>query len=158
MSKASENYTNRCNTLMKNILLYIFSISFILYGCNEDIKIITQLENNSPIIRTDSIDISNWRKLSHIKNRIATQNDVNKGDAIFQIIPKGKKHIALNIQIPSLAYLINLENKTKILVVVTQAEKAGNETVIGIKYLDGSIGACTLEELEFIKESEIENR
>lgn len=96
-------------------------------------------------------DLSNWEETPHVSGRVGTKEDMTEGRAVFAINGKGHEHVVLDIQIPALAYFINDESKTKELVVVIQAERAGAEEVIGIKYMNGKPAACTLAELEFIE-------
>ena len=93
---------------------------------------------------------NNWQQTPHIKGKVANENDVKERRAIFTIDPKKGVLTPLNIKIPSLAYHIDQETKERILVVVIQAEQCGDKKVAGIRYSDGSEGACLLYELEFL--------
>ena len=104
------------------------------------------------------IDLENWTETPHVSGRLATEMDVNSGAATFIIDRQGQEHKPLNIQIPALAFQIDVDTKKKTPVVVIQAEQVGEQQIVGIKYLDGSDGVCTLSELKFVENpSEFEN-
>ena len=92
-----------------------------------------------------SIDINNWESLPHISGRVATEEDVNKGDAVFYI-PEGS--FALDAQLPTCVIQIHEESNESTPAIVVQAEQAGEQVYLGLLYLDGSHGLCGLEEVE----------
>ena len=96
------------------------------------------------------IDLENWKDTPHVVGRLATEEDVKNGAATFIIETQGQVHKPLNILIPSLAFLVDLDTKEKTPVVVIQGEQVGEGQIVGIKYLDGSDGVCELGELEFV--------
>lgn len=91
----------------------------------------------------------NWNKVSFIKNRIATINDVESGCAVFYF-ENTESHTPLDIPLPSLGNQVDEETGSKKLVVVIQAEKVAEEEIVGIRYLDGGNGVCHLHEIEFV--------
>jgi hypothetical protein len=100
----------------------------------------------------EAIDLSTWKQTPHIKNKIATEQDVIEGRAVFYI-NDGQDHQALDVQIPALAYQIDEESNSKVLVIVIQAEKVDDTELVGVRYLEGSNGVCTWSELEFVHDS-----
>ncbi len=122
-------------------------------SCSKHTKQNSSDNENSNIATSDTIipiDMNNWQKTPFIKGRIATERDVKEGRAIFYINAKEKNHIPLNVTIPSLAYHNDQKNGVKTKVIVIQAEQTSEQKVAGIRYLDGSEGACLMEELEFV--------
>ncbi len=97
------------------------------------------------------LELVDWHKTPHIKNDIATEQDVKDGRAVFYI-DKGKDHKILDIKIPSVAYQIDNKTKARTLVIVIQGEKVGKEEIVGIRYLDGGNGVCMLSELDFTED------
>jgi hypothetical protein len=93
------------------------------------------------------IDIDNWKQTPHIKNKIATEQDVKNGFAVFYIKESLGEHKPLEIPIPLLAYQKNDETDENILVVIIQGEKINNEEVVGVRYFTGGNGICKLAEL-----------
>ena len=135
---------------MKNLRILIAFIC--LFGCAENKR--QRKINNSPDIEEstpNAFNLDNWINTPHVSERIATETDVKLGAAVFVIDSPGKEHAALAIEIPALAFHVDTETNEKKPGVVIQGEQVGDQKVIGIKYLDGSYGVCTLEELEFIE-------
>lgn len=96
-----------------------------------------------------SIDIKNWENIPHISGRIATEEDVNEGIAVFYV-PDGS--FALDAQLPTCVIQINEETEERTPAIVIQAEQAGENVYLGLLYLDGSYGMCGLEEVEQLDE------
>ena len=99
------------------------------------------------------IESNNWQQVPHIKNAVATEQDVQEGRAVFVIDNPTEKHSPLEIQIPSLAYQVEEDSNAKFLVILIQAEQVGNEELVGVRYFEGGNGVCTLGELELISSS-----
>ena len=99
----------------------------------------------------NKIDLKNWTDTPHLKGRLATESDVKSGAATFIIDGQGQEHRPLDIKIPALAFQIGVDTKEKTAVVVIQGEQIGEQQIVGIKYLDGSDGVCTLSELQFVE-------
>ena len=98
------------------------------------------------------VSLDTWEDVLFIKDRIATEEDVKLGRAVFYIENEGTgtEHQALDIQIPSLAHHIDQDTGEKKLVIVIQAEKTDEQQVIGLRYLEGGNAVCLLFELEFV--------
>lgn len=98
----------------------------------------------------DPVEIELWRNVPFVKDRLANQEDMDFGSAVFMAEPNGEEHIPLEIDIPKLAYHIDQDTKEKSKVVIIQGEQVGDKKVLGIRYLNGGCGACLLFDLEFI--------
>ncbi|MBE2246485.1 MAG: hypothetical protein IAE67_04455 [Candidatus Competibacteraceae bacterium] len=81
------------------------------------------------------------------KDRIATQDDVKNGLAIFSIEGKGKKHTPANIKLPFYA-LMTYQNE-QVTAIIVQAEVLDGDTLYGYKNGKGVIGMCTSSEFSF---------
>ena len=92
------------------------------------------------------IELESWRELPCICGRPATEADIAKGIAVFAI-PSGSS--ASEMQLPFCA-LQKMESGENIPVVAIQAEKTDGQTFIGVRYLEGGNGVCTLPELEML--------
>jgi hypothetical protein len=99
--------------------------------------------------KLSEINLERWQNTPHIKGRIATDEDVQEGIAVFRINGKGLEHVPVDINLPALAYHSNDETDERTPVIVVQSERVGDQEVAGIRYLDGGEGACNLWELEF---------
>lgn len=96
------------------------------------------------------LDLTNWSDTPFISDRIAAEQDVIDGCAVFYIQDSVEKHCSLNITLPSLAYQVDPDTNKKTLAVVIQAENVDGEEVVGVRYLEGGNGICKLSELEFV--------
>jgi hypothetical protein len=92
------------------------------------------------------IEVSKWPEVPATKNRLADENDVREGRAVFYQI--GEAAVAIwPAGLPALAVLTNEEGR-RIPVVVIQAERSPNgRTIAGARYFDGGNLVCTAEEL-----------
>jgi hypothetical protein len=95
-----------------------------------------------------AVDLQNWKQTPHIKNKIATEQDVIDGRAVFFIENCDEEHKPLNINLPSIAFQIDEESNSKELVVIVQAEKVGEDEFVGVRYIEGGNGVCRLSEVE----------
>ena len=96
-----------------------------------------------------SIQLINWLQTPHIKDKLATNQDVLDGRAVFYIDGETEIHQMLNIPIPSLAYYTDNETHEKNLVIIIQGEKADDKELVGIRFSNGGNGVCLLWELDF---------
>lgn len=101
------------------------------------------------------IKISSWKKIPVVSGRVANEKDLQDGVAVFYL-NNDKNHDYYEIELPKLAYLYSEESDSTNLIVLIQAESSSNGVIIGYKDFNGEIGACFLEELKFLTNSEIE--
>ena len=94
-------------------------------------------------------EVSNLATIPHVKNQVATEQDVQEGRAVFFIEGNEQRHLPINMKIPTIAYQIDPESNSKLLVVIIQAETVGNEKLVGVRYIEGGNGVCSLSEIEF---------
>jgi len=144
---------------MKKISLIIL-VSIFLTCCDND-KIVhksipKELKEDS--IKTNlwgAIDIKSWHKTPAITDRVATEDDVKNGVAVYYLEKSNFEHKAYKTQLPKLAYLIDPKTKKEKLVVVIQIENTSEGIVTGYRNLDGGNGICLFDELKFIDEQKI---
>ena len=71
-------------------------------------------------------------KIKHVSGRVATQNDINEGAAVFMLqsegIPIGSP---MKIEIPQYAIHTNVETNEKTKVIIIQAEEAKGQQIVG---------------------------
>lgn len=97
----------------------------------------------------ESFNVKDWNVLPHVVGRVATEDDVKNGKAVFYI-PEGS--IPCEAILPTCAIQINEESKERIPAVVIQAEQVGDMVHLGLRYLDGGNGICELSEAELLDE------
>ena len=80
-------------------------------------------------------NFNEWNKVPHIKNRIAVEQDVIEGRAVYYINDGGQGHQPLDIPVPSIAYHVDNETKEKTIVVVIQGEKSADKEVYRLSHV-----------------------
>jgi len=95
-----------------------------------------------------SIDMKVWDKTPCISGRIATEEDIKNGIAVF-MIPDGS--IPCDTDLPICAIHTDKETGERTPVIVIQAEQINNSITLGVRYLDGGNGVCTLNEVELLE-------
>jgi hypothetical protein len=91
------------------------------------------------------IDKSAWSEVPFVAGRIADEEDVVSGRAVFFIKPGPFQHNFIPIEIPFLATIKSDEQE----VIVIQAELVeGHGEVAGFRYVEGGCGVCLMSELD----------
>ena len=93
-----------------------------------------------------------WRSTPCLKGRVATEDDVKAGIAVFTVRPgnKGDPKPA-NMELPRCAIQMT-EKEGPVPVVIIQAEILAGQTFLGVRYLNGGDGVCMLDEAELLPE------
>ena len=144
---------------MKKISLLIL-VSIFLTSCDND-KLVHksnpegEKKNSIKLNLWKAIDIKSWNKTPAINDRVATEDDVKNGLAVYFIENSDAEHKVYKAQLPKLAYLIDSQTKKEELVVVIQIENTSKGTTVGYRKLDGGNGICSIEELKFLDDQSI---
>jgi hypothetical protein len=85
-----------------------------------------------------------WRSTPSISGRQATEADVLAGTAVFFI--QGESSAA-ELDLPCLG-IQRREDGTETRVIVIQAEHAPSGVILGVRYLTGGNGVCSMSEVE----------
>lgn len=93
----------------------------------------------------ESFSAEDWESLPHIAGRVAKEQDVKDGIAVFYF---PENSFALDAILPTCVIQINPETGHRRPAVVIQAEQAGEHVYLGLRYLSGGNGICHLEEVE----------
>ena len=97
----------------------------------------------------EKIELKKWHEVPCITGRVATEEDIKNGIAVFTI-PSGSK--PYDIQLPLCAMQIDEKTSERIPCIAIQIEEADNEVFIGVRYLDGGNGVGTPEDIELYEE------
>jgi len=101
------------------------------------------------------IAMANWRETPCIQRRVATEDDVNAGRAVFYLdLSEGQASDPVDIDLPRCA-ILHEEGEGDLPVIVIQAEEGNNGTVqliAGYRSLTGGNGICMLYQLELLPE------
>ena len=96
----------------------------------------------------NSFSPEEWESIPSISGRVATEEDVESGIAVFYI-PVGS--VACDAVLPTCVIHIDEETNERTPAVAIQAEQAGELVYLGIRYLDGGNGVCELDEVELLE-------
>lgn len=88
-----------------------------------------------------------WTSVGYVSGRLATQKDVNIGQAVFYATSGNEKH---DIPIPVRAIHKDVDTGQKTDVVIIQAELGPNGVIIGARYFEGGQLIGLLHEFEIL--------
>ena len=94
------------------------------------------------------IDMRSWKATPCVFGRLATEQDVKEGRATFYIDGDRATLKPITLSLPACAVL--REEKKETPVIVIQAEETPKSKTVGVRFLGGGNGVCTLEELEIL--------
>jgi len=97
----------------------------------------------------DAIEIDEWRDIPFISGRVATEQDVKDGRAVFYI-PSGSE--PYETELPLFALHIDKDNGNKTPCIAIQIETTSEGTAVGVRYIDGGNGVGMANEFEFYSE------
>jgi hypothetical protein len=101
------------------------------------------------------IDVSRWNSVAVIRDRLATEDDVRAGRAVFYLQDAVAPDAGpLPLDLPSLAVLRDDETLRDIVVVVIQGERSFAKKLVGYRLPYGGNGIALLEQLEWIDASD----
>jgi hypothetical protein len=99
------------------------------------------------------IDLQHWRDVPFISGRVALEEDVQAGRAVFYLGNADEIGAqAYDIDLPRCAILTDEESGEVLPVIVIQVEQAEDVIYVGYRLLDGGNGMCTLPEVELLDE------
>ena len=127
---------------MKKLFCFITILIFSITG------IYSQNTNSNNF--WEPIDLKNWKQVSYIKGKIATEEDLKKGRAVFHLGEHDKPHSPLGIKLPALGY-VNKKGENKKGVVIIQAEKVGDKKILGVRYIKGGKGIYHFSEIKTVE-------
>jgi len=94
------------------------------------------------------IDMNHWKATPCVSGRLATERDVKEGRAVFYIEGDETTLKPMALSLPTCAIL--REEKKETPVIVIQAEETPKSKTMGVRFLGGGNGVCTLEDLEIL--------
>ena len=105
-----------------------------------------------------AVDISNWGNVAVVNGRLPTKEETQNGTSlIFVESEKFPDAKPLDMKMPKLARFYNENSKKEELIIVIQAVKIGNDSVVGFRYLNGGNGSARLNEVRLLSDAEIES-
>ena len=95
------------------------------------------------------IDIERWHETDCIRGRLAVEQDVKNGMAVFYL--QGDEPVAhVDIGLPHCAIL--QVNGQQVPVVVVQSERAGEKHYLGYRPVSGGNGLCLISEVQLLEQ------
>jgi len=96
------------------------------------------------------IDLERWQETPCLRGRVAVEQDVKDGRAVFYIQDAEELGVVfVDIGLPRCA--IFSEDSREIPVVIIQSERLGEKHTIGYRSLDCGNGICTIAEVELLE-------
>ena len=97
----------------------------------------------------EAINLETWKQVPVISGRVATENDVEEGRAVFYV-PSGSEPYETDL--PLFALQAEEGANKKIPCVVIQIEITPEGTTVGVRYVEGGNGVGMANEFEFYNE------
>lgn len=105
-----------------------------------------------------AVDIKHWRHVPVVNGRMATKEETQNGASlIFVDMEKYPNAEPLPIQLPQLARFYNEHSKKEEIIIVIQAIRISNDSIVGFRYLNGGNGSAHLDEIRLLSDEEIEH-
>jgi hypothetical protein len=99
------------------------------------------------------IDLSQWRSVPFVSGRVATEDDVRAGRAVFHV--KGTSEaISVEGGLPALALHTGGAGVVSPVILI-QLERAADREIAGIRFLLGGNTVCTLSDLRLADEDAV---
>jgi hypothetical protein len=96
------------------------------------------------------IDMAHWRATPCVTGRLAIEQDVKEGRAVFYIAGEQSTLKPIPLLLPACAILHDEKKATPVILI--QAEESPEIKEVGYRNLSGGNGICTIAELEILKE------
>ena len=102
------------------------------------------------------VDIANWKNVPVVNGRMATKEETQNGTSlIFVDQAKYPDAKPLDMTMPQLAKFYSPYSKRDELVIIIQAIKINNDSIVGFRYLNGGNGSAHLNEINILHDNEI---
>jgi hypothetical protein len=92
-----------------------------------------------------------WRETPCTIGRVATQDDIAMGSAVFAI-ESGKPHRPWALVLPRCGIEHRVDGTTAAVIVV-QAEEFNDKVLFGVRYIAGGNDVCTADEVELLDDA-----
>lgn len=105
-----------------------------------------------------AIDFSNWNTVPVIRNRFPSREETQtQASLIFVDTLEYPNSGILDLNLPKLAQHYNRHTNRNEYVILIQAFRINNDSIVGFRYLNGGNGSAHLSEVTLLKETEIAN-
>ena len=105
-----------------------------------------------------AVDISHWNTVPVIRNRFPSKEETQtEASLIFVDTLEYPNSSVLDMNLPKLARFYNRSTKRSEYVIIIQAFRVNNDSIVGFRYLNGGNGSAHLAEVTLLKEAEIDS-
>jgi hypothetical protein len=105
-----------------------------------------------------AVDIKSWDDVPVVNDRLPTQEEAGNGTALMYIdIEEYPDAEPLDITMPQLARFYCRHSGKDEIVIIIQATRVLNDSVVGFRYLNGGNGSAWLDDVTFISEEEVDD-
>ncbi len=91
-----------------------------------------------------------WKTVPCVADRVATEQDVKEGRAVFYVSGPPGSVRPMAISLPHCAIWHDREHSRDVPVICVQAEQNEKVQAVGIRFLTGGNGVCLLSELTLL--------
>jgi hypothetical protein len=104
-----------------------------------------------------AIDITNWESVPVVNGRLPNKEEAQNGTSLI-FVDKEKYPNAkpLDMTMPRLARFYNHSSQKNELIIVIQAIKIQEDSIVGFRYLNGGNGSARIKEVSFLDKEEID--
>ena len=164
------------NKILITLCIFCFTLSM---SCMQNNKMLSEVKAEKPLKKVNeteephnyggyycpdnlgsfpAVNIDNWKNVPVVNGRMATKEETQNGTSlIFVDLEKYPDTKPLDIKMPKLARYYNRNSRKEELIIVIQALKISNDSVVGFRYLNGGNGSSYLDKVKFLSDEEIEN-
>ncbi|MEQ8325330.1 MAG: hypothetical protein RID18_00220 [Cytophagales bacterium] len=105
-----------------------------------------------------AVDIKDWNSVPVVNGRMATKEETQNGTSLIDVdLEKYPNAKPLDLKMPKLARYYNRSSRKEEIIIVIQALKISNDSIVGFRYLNGGNGSARLSEVKFLSNNEIDN-
>jgi len=96
------------------------------------------------------VDVSRWREVPFVSGRLAKEDDVKEGRAVFFLEnPADPVAVPFAMKLPSCG-ILSEEDGSRTPVVIIQAELLTDKVTLGYRPISGGNGICTIQEVDLL--------
>jgi hypothetical protein len=96
-----------------------------------------------------AVDVERWQETPCLRGRVAAEQDVKSGRAVFYLNAEEIGAVYVDIGLPHCAILTAGGQSTPVIVI--QSERAGEKHYIGYRTVSGGNGICLLFEVQLLE-------
>lgn len=103
------------------------------------------------------VDIADWNSVPVVNGRLPTMEETRNGTSLILVdLDKYPEAKPLEFELPRLARFYNVHAKKDELVIIIQAIRVSNDSIVGFRYLNGGNGSAHLADVRFLSSVEID--